>query len=117
MYVASKCEEYYPADLKKLVHLTENSYKEQDVFDMELVLLGVVHFQVFLEPVPLIITCQFLVQVYVPTPIDFLPRLCRAALRPSKEFLKTCLYLVRISFKAGKTLDFEIIDFKADPQK
>ena len=47
MYVASKCEEYYPADLKKLVHLTENSYKEQDVFDMELVLLGVVHFQVF----------------------------------------------------------------------
>ena len=46
MYVASKCEEYYPADLKKLVHLTENSYKEQDVFDMELVLLGVVHFQV-----------------------------------------------------------------------
>ena len=77
LYVASKCEEYYPADLKKLVHLTENSYKEQDVFDMELVLLGVVHFQ-----------------VYVPTPADFLPRLCRASLRPSKEFLKTCLYLV-----------------------
>ena len=47
LYVASKCEEYYPADLKKLVHLTENSYREQDVFDMELVLLGVVHFQVF----------------------------------------------------------------------
>ena len=47
--MASKCEEYYPADLKKLVHLTENSYKEQDVFDMELVLLGVVNFQVFLK--------------------------------------------------------------------
>jgi len=77
LYVASKCEEYYPADLKKLVHLTENSYREQDVFDMELVLLGVVHFQ-----------------VYVPTPADFLPRLCRAALRPSKEFLKTCFFLV-----------------------
>ena len=46
LYVASKCEEYYPADLKKLVHLTENSYSVQDVFDMELVLLGVVHFQV-----------------------------------------------------------------------
>ena len=46
LYVASKCEEYYPAELKKLVHLTENSYREQDVFDMELVLLGVVHFQV-----------------------------------------------------------------------
>ena len=46
LYVASKCEEYYPAELKKLVHLTENSYREQDVFDMELVLLGVIHFQV-----------------------------------------------------------------------
>ena len=44
--MASKCEEYYPADLKKLVHLTENSYEVQDVFDMELVLLGVIHFQV-----------------------------------------------------------------------
>jgi len=77
LYVASKCEEYYPADLKKLVRLTENSYREQDVFDMELVLLGVVNFQ-----------------VYVPTAADFLPRICRAALRPSKEFLKTCLYLV-----------------------
>ena len=46
LYVASKCEEYYPADLKKLVHLTENSYEVQGVFDMELVLLGVIHFQV-----------------------------------------------------------------------
>jgi len=77
LYVASKCEEYYPADIKKLVHLTENSYEVQDVFDMELVLLGVIHFQ-----------------VYVPTPADFLPRICRAALRPSKEFLETCSYLV-----------------------
>jgi len=77
LYVASKCEEYYPADLKKLVHLTENSYRVQDVFDMELVLLGVIHFQ-----------------VYVPTPADFLPRLCKAALRPSHEFLETCFYLV-----------------------
>ena len=49
LYVASKCEEYYPAELKKLVHLTENSYRERDVFDMELVLLGVVHFQVSLN--------------------------------------------------------------------
>ena len=51
LYVASKCEEYYPADLKKLVHLTENSYEVQDVFDMELVLLGVIHFQVCSIPV------------------------------------------------------------------
>ena len=50
LYVASKCEEYYPADLKKLVHLTENSYEVQDVFDMELVLLGVIHFQVYSIP-------------------------------------------------------------------
>ena len=33
--------------------------------------------------------------MYVPTPADFLPRICRAALRPSKEFLKTCSYLVQ----------------------
>ena len=32
--------------------------------------------------------------MYVPTPADFLPRICRAALRPSKEFLETCSYLV-----------------------
>merc|ERR1711934_198953 len=87
LYVASKCEEYYPADLKKLVHLTENSYREQDVFDMELVLLGVVHFQ-----------------VYVPTPADFLPRLCRAALRPSKEFLKTCFFWWTAIYSARSTL-------------
>ena len=55
LYVASKCEEYYPADLKKLVHLTENSYEVQDVFDMELVLLGVIHFQV----------CNILVFLYL----------------------------------------------------
>ena len=34
----------------------------------------------------------------MPTPADFLPRLCRAALRPSKEFLKTCFFLVRLHF-------------------
>ena len=100
LYVASKCEEYYPADLKKLVHLTENSYEVQDVFDMELVLLGVVHFQVWRIPVSFFEVKNFrnvhlAVQVYVPTPADFLPRICRAALRPSKEFLETCSYLVK----------------------
>ena len=34
----------------------------------------------------------------MPTPADFLPRLCRAALRPSKEFLKTCFFLVSLHF-------------------
>ena len=46
LYLGSKMEEYYPADVKKLLHLTENSYAVQDVFDMELVLLGVICFQV-----------------------------------------------------------------------
>ena len=46
LYLGSKMEEYYPADVKKLLHLTENSYTVQDVFDMELVLLGVICFQV-----------------------------------------------------------------------
>ena len=77
LYVASKMEEYYPADLKKLVHLTENSYTIKEVYNMELVLLGVVHFD-----------------IYVPTPSDFLPRLGRAALRPHGQFLQTCNYLV-----------------------
>ena len=101
LYVASKCEEYYPADLKKLVHLTENSYEVQDVFDMELVLLGVIHFQVcsilvsFCIEVKNFRNVHLAVQVYVPTPADFLPRICRAALRPSKEFLETCSYLVK----------------------
>ena len=96
LYVASKCEEYYPADLKKLVHLTENSYRVQDVFDMELVLLGVIHFQVCIACFTFFIS-NLLIQVYVPTPADFLPRLCRAALRPSKEFLETCFYLVGLN--------------------
>ena len=46
LYLGSKMEEYYPADVKKLLHLTENSYAVRDVFDMELVLLGVISFQV-----------------------------------------------------------------------
>merc|ERR1719309_1923864 len=31
LYIASKMEEYYLADLKKLLHLTENSYTAKDV--------------------------------------------------------------------------------------
>ena len=77
LYLGSKMDEYYPADIKKLLHLTEDSYNADDLFNMELVILGVVCFQ-----------------VYVPTPMDFLPRLCRAALRSNcPEFLKTCCYL------------------------
>ena len=65
LYVASKCEEYYPADLKKLVHLTENSYEVQDVFDMELVLLGVIHFQVWSIPVSFYIEVKIFRNVHV----------------------------------------------------
>jgi hypothetical protein len=32
--------------------------------------------------------------VYVPTPPDYLLRLCRAALRPAPSFLKTCYFLI-----------------------
>ena len=46
LFLASKMEEYHPADVKKLIHLTEDTYSVQDVFNMELVLLGVIDFQV-----------------------------------------------------------------------
>ena len=68
---------------------------------MELVLLGVIHFQVCSifffcsEDKKKCRNVHVAVQVYVPTPADFLPRICRAALRPSKEFLETCSYLVK----------------------
>jgi len=78
LYLGSKMEEYYPADIKKLVHLTENSFTAEDVFNMELVLLSVIEFQ-----------------VYVPTPADFLTQLTRAALRSSSpDFQKSCYYLI-----------------------
>ena len=57
LYLGSKMEEYYPADVKKLLHLTENSYAVRDVFDMELVLLGVICFQV--EQRHEIVCCKF----------------------------------------------------------
>jgi len=78
VYLGSKMEEYYPADIKKLIHLTENSYIEEDVFNMEIVLLSVLQFQ-----------------VYLPTPADFLTRIIIAALRSSSlDFYKCCYYLL-----------------------
>ena len=47
LLVASKLEEYYPVDIKKLLHLTENSYTREEVTQMERILLGVLEFQVF----------------------------------------------------------------------
>jgi len=76
LLVASKLEEYYPADMKKLLHLTENSYSRLQITHMERTILGVLEFQ-----------------VYLPSPQVFLLRFTRAALRgEDSEFLKTCQY-------------------------
>jgi len=76
LLVASKLEEYYPADMKKLLHLTENSYSRLQITHMERTILGVLEFQ-----------------VYLPSPQVFLLRFTRAALRGGDSaFLKTCQY-------------------------
>ena len=46
LLVATKLEEYYPAEVGKLLHLTENSYTRTDVLNMERVLLQVLGFKV-----------------------------------------------------------------------
>ena len=48
LLIASKLEEYYPVHIKKLLHLTENSYTKVEVTQMERVLLDVLEFQVIL---------------------------------------------------------------------
>ena len=48
LFIASKLEEYYPVDLKKLLHLTEESYTMREVLEKELVLVEVLEFQVYL---------------------------------------------------------------------
>jgi len=76
LLVASKLEEYYPADMKKLLHLTENSYSRPQITHMERTILGVLEFQ-----------------VYLPSPQVYLLRFTRAALRGGDSvFLKTCQY-------------------------
>jgi len=78
LLVASKLEEYYPADIKKLLHLTENSYTVRELLHMEMILLDVLEFK-----------------VYNPTAQDYLPRYTRAAIRHGDDqFLKTCQLLV-----------------------
>jgi len=46
LLIATKLEEYYPAEIGKLLHLTENSYSRKDVLVMERVLFQVLKFQV-----------------------------------------------------------------------
>jgi len=78
LLVASKLEEYYPADIKKLLHLTENSYTAKELLHMEMVLLDVLEFK-----------------VYNPTAQDYLPRYTRAAIRHGDDqFVKTCQLLL-----------------------
>jgi len=78
LLVASKLEEYYSVDIKKLLHLTENSYTRVEVTHMERTVLDVMEFQ-----------------VYLPSPQVFLLRFARAAFRSDDpEFLKTCQYLM-----------------------
>jgi len=78
LFIASKLEEYYPVDLKKLLHLTEESYTMREVLEMELVLVEVLQFQ-----------------LYIPTPRIFLLRYHAASLHPSCPiFLATSHYLI-----------------------
>ena len=49
LLLASKLEEYYPVELAKLIHLTENSYGKRQVLDMERTILSVLEFKVSLH--------------------------------------------------------------------
>lgn len=78
LLMATKLEEYYPAEVGKLLHLTENSYSRKDVLMMERVVLQVLKFQ-----------------CYIPTAQVFLLRYTRAALRSNDEqFYETCCFII-----------------------
>ena len=46
MLLGTKLEEYYPAEVGKLLHLTENSYTREEVVNMERVLIQILEFKV-----------------------------------------------------------------------
>ena len=46
MLLGTKLEEYYPAEVGKLLHLTENSYTWEEVVNMERVLVQILEFKV-----------------------------------------------------------------------
>jgi len=78
MLLATKLEEYYPAEVGKLLHLTENSYTREEVVNMERVLIQILNFK-----------------VYIPSPQVFLLRYARAALRSMDDlFYDTCNYIM-----------------------
>merc|ERR1719186_2355504 len=78
LWIASKAEEYYPAQLSKLIYLTKDSYKKHHVIQMEEIVLRILHFN-----------------IYFPDPMVFLLRYARAALRShDATFLETCQFLM-----------------------
>jgi len=81
LWIASKAEEYYPADIKKLIYLTKDSYKPHHVIQMEQIMLRIIDFN-----------------VYFPDPMVFLLRFVRAAQRSNDtEFIATCQLLMDAS--------------------
>jgi len=81
LLMASKLEEYHPADISKLIALTEDSYNYKQVLRMELVIFSLLDYQ-----------------LYFPEIMPFLKRYIRAALRSQDEpFLETCQYLIDAS--------------------
>jgi len=78
LLLASKLEEYYPANSDKLIHLTENAYTKVQLYQMERTVLSVMEFQ-----------------IYIPSPQLFLLRYTKAALREDDDqFAETCFYLL-----------------------
>jgi len=78
LLIATKLEEYYPAEIGKLLHLTENSYTRKDVLVMERVVFQVLKFQ-----------------CYIPTAQTFLLKYTRAALRSDDDqFYETCCFII-----------------------
>jgi len=74
IWIASKLEEYFPADLSKLAYLTQNSYTIQQIVKMETVVLNVLNFK-----------------LHVPCVHTILKRYVMAALRHNdQKFIKTC---------------------------
>jgi len=78
LLIASKLEEYYPADISKLIHLTMDSYTYKQVIRMEMVILDILDYQ-----------------LNFPEIMSFLRRYSRAACRhQDRKFVETCQFLV-----------------------
>jgi len=81
LFMASKLEEYYPADIEKLISLTSDSYTKKQVLRMELVIFELLEHQ-----------------LYFPEIMPFLKRYARAAHRgQDRKFVETCQYLIDTS--------------------